>query len=385
MNILIEGGNLNPIAEGTRNIAISYAKKLKERGHNVIVLTKQIDRVGKMKYKKVSTEDGIKFYRWSNYCDKFYKHVEGGKKIPRGIYNFLKLINYLEFYLTYKKILEKENIDISQVFLKGLRPRMYYNSLKFLNKCPLIVTLLGDPSFNYIKYNPKKDFNNIDLIIVTSKTVYNHMKNLGVKNLKYLSYGIDVKRFIPSKKSKNNKIKKIYCSRYYDRLSELTRSLKKINNEEKIKIIAGKVMNSELSHGGFKNKELEKATKNIVYIGVLKKIEALFKKIDIMIDLHRENKYITSASPPAKILEAMSSGVVVISTNLPEMREVITDGKNGFLIKEGSSKEIYKKIKQALNSNKDIGKNARKTILEKFNLNKSIIEYENIYKSLIKK
>ena len=75
MNILIEGGDLNPpFAEGTRNIALMHALELKRRGHNVVVLTKEKDIILKKKHPKYEEIYGIKFYRWGKYFDLFFTY-----------------------------------------------------------------------------------------------------------------------------------------------------------------------------------------------------------------------------------------------------------------------------------------------------------------------
>src|SRR3989344_2997776 len=270
MNILIEGGNLNSIAEGTRNIALSYAKKFKERGHNVVVLTKQIDRIRNKRYGKFEIIDGIKFYRWFNYEDKLYNFlVERNGKVGRFLYKVCRIMSYWGFYRTYTKITKKEKIEVMNIFVKGFRPRVYLKFLDMFSNFPIIITLLGDPEFNMRKYNLK-----------------------------------DINKFLG--------------------------------------------------------------------------------EVDLVIDLHNEGKFLTCASPPAKILEAMATGKVVLSTNVSEISEFITDGKNGFLAEKNSSEEIYRKIKGAMESKGDIGRKARETILKNFDLNKSVIIYEKIYKELIK-
>ena len=201
MNILIEGGNLNSIAEGTRNIALSYAKKFKERGHNVVVLTKQIDRIRNKRYGKFEIIDGIKFYRWFNYEDKLYNFlVERNGKVGRFLYKVCRIMSYWGFYRTYTKITKKEKIEVMNIFVKGFRPRVYLKFLDMFSNFPIIMTLLGDPEFNMRKYNLKKEFSNLDLIIIPSKTIYNHLKKFGVEGTRNIPYGIDTKKFKPIKK-----------------------------------------------------------------------------------------------------------------------------------------------------------------------------------------
>ena len=107
MNILIEGGNLNPVKEGTRNIAIAYARKLLERGHNVIILTRKKNQATGKTYKRFEIADGFKFYRWDNYFDLFF---------------------------AYKKIIKNEKIDVLHIFARGARPQKYINFLKSFKK-----------------------------------------------------------------------------------------------------------------------------------------------------------------------------------------------------------------------------------------------------------
>ena len=384
MNILIEGGNLNSIAEGTRNIALSYAKKFKERGHNVVVLTKQIDRIRNKRYGKFEIIDGIKFYRWFNYEDKLYNFlVERNGKVGRFLYKVCRIMSYWGFYRTYTKITKKEKIEVMNIFVKGFRPRVYLKFLDMFSNFPIIMTLLGDPEFNMRKYNLKKEFSNLDLIIIPSKTIYNHLKKFGVEGTRNIPYGIDTKKFKPIKKS-NRKIKRIYCSRYYNHLPEVLRALEKVSKETEFELILEKKVRDDLKKYGFDEKFLGKIAKRVEYIGYLKDINKFLGEVDLVIDLHNEGKFLTCASPPAKILEAMATGKVVLSTNVSEISEFITDGKNGFLAEKNSSEEIYRKIKGAMESKRDIGRKARETILKNFDLNNSVIIYEKIYKELIK-
>jgi glycosyltransferase involved in cell wall biosynthesis len=51
---------------------------------------------------------------------------------------------------------------------------------------------------------------------------------------------------------------------------------------------------------------------------------------------------------PLSLLEAMSVGVIPISTPVGGVKDVIIDGKNGYLCKEISDESLYDKIKQIL-------------------------------------
>lgn len=71
------------------------------------------------------------------------------------------------------------------------------------------------------------------------------------------------------------------------------------------------------------------------------------------------------------MLEAMSTGCLIIASNTPPVTEVIHDGVNCILVDFFSPQDILEKVENALD-NPDLMKklriNARKTILEKYNL-----------------
>lgn len=82
------------------------------------------------------------------------------------------------------------------------------------------------------------------------------------------------------------------------------------------------------------------------------------------------------------ILEYMASGLVPIATNIGGTREIIEDGKNGFLVEPGDYKRIYlrvKQLKENVSLRKDIVKEAKKTIAEKFDYNKNLSKLVKIY------
>lgn len=75
---------------------------------------------------------------------------------------------------------------------------------------------------------------------------------------------------------------------------------------------------------------------------------------------------------PVSVLEAMSMGLPCILTDVGGCSEIVADGYNGYLVKPKDSQAIADKI-LSLSRNpgllKQMSGNARKTILEKFNLN----------------
>jgi glycosyltransferase involved in cell wall biosynthesis len=85
---------------------------------------------------------------------------------------------------------------------------------------------------------------------------------------------------------------------------------------------------------------------------------------------------------PTVVLEAMSCGLPVLVTDIEAHKTFIEDGKNGIFIKKGSAEDATKKIELILNNSDlrdKLGKNARKTIEEKFTWDKISLKFEKIY------
>ena len=87
------------------------------------------------------------------------------------------------------------------------------------------------------------------------------------------------------------------------------------------------------------------------------------------------------------MLEAMATGCVVIGSNTAPVSEVI-DGENGVLVDFFSPREIAEKVDEVLSnmaSKKYVAmrKNARETILNNYNTQKSIKQYQHLLEALI--
>ena len=88
---------------------------------------------------------------------------------------------------------------------------------------------------------------------------------------------------------------------------------------------------------------------------------------------------------PFKLLEAMSSGLPVITTNVGGISEVVKDGYNGVFTSR-TAHDVSKCITHLLENKylaKKIGQNARKTIIEKFDWRKTVRETRDFYENTL--
>ncbi len=87
------------------------------------------------------------------------------------------------------------------------------------------------------------------------------------------------------------------------------------------------------------------------------------------------------------VLEAMSCGCVVVGSDTEPVREIIEDGRNGFLADFFSPRDIAKKVLGVLSYpsfTKEIKSKARETVLKRFALHHTIPKHMDLLSSLLK-
>jgi L-malate glycosyltransferase len=118
-------------------------------------------------------------------------------------------------------------------------------------------------------------------------------------------------------------------------------------------------------------------TENVKFLGKVTNMIEIYSTIDIFVH--------TSVRPEPfgrVIIEAMSMSKPVIATNIGGPKEIITDGIDGYLIPPNNPALLADKMIHLLKNTelrKKIGIQARKTCENKFNVNKTTEEIENIY------
>ncbi|VAX15032.1 hypothetical protein MNBD_NITROSPINAE04-1315 [hydrothermal vent metagenome] len=93
---------------------------------------------------------------------------------------------------------------------------------------------------------------------------------------------------------------------------------------------------------------------------------------------------------PLAVMEAMACGSVPIVSDEPSLAEVVTDGVDGFVVNAESQSEVVSKIKLAVEMAQSgaidkMRKAARKTIEEKFDIRKTVREYEKVFAEIVDK
>jgi len=228
-------------------------------------------------------------------------------------------------------------------------------------------------------------YNRCSLLLIPSEDVQRIMKENGIKTkTKVVNLGTDIAKFIPSM-NKNSAKRKIninpkrtvigFCGRIGREkdLPTLYNAFQKLSNF---------YTNLTLLIVGSGLKETEESLmsdKNIILTGSKDNVVPYLQAMDVFV--------LPSLTETTSIstLEAMACGLPVVVTPVGYIKKYIHDGKNGLLFPKKNSGILARKINELIKNEKlriKLGNAARKTVINQFNWNKTVIGIENAIKSL---
>jgi len=370
-----------PTTGGLGTFIQTISKKLTNNGHTVYIF-------GFAK-KKITFNDG----KINVYFIKKYTKAKPFSELARSISKSLK-INKIQYYFLKKErkyyskklknFAKKNKIDIIESFVFDGYNAFWDNSI------PLVLRFHGSRGFWNYYLNHKKENLLIKLEKISlSNTKYNIAVSHFTKNainkiynidvLKVIHNGVDVSKF----KKIKNKDTFSYNIFYYGTLSdakgvnilcEVFNEIIKIYPKAKLNIIGRgekykqHLINNVLSILSKKNTTFYS---NIQHNDIPK----ILQNADICIFPSKNETF------GLTVTEAMACEKVVITSNIGSFKEIIINNKNGFIANNHT--EYIKYISYCFdNFDKalEIGKNARKHIVNNFSLDKlafETIEYYN--------
>jgi len=89
---------------------------------------------------------------------------------------------------------------------------------------------------------------------------------------------------------------------------------------------------------------------------------------------------------PMTILEAMARGLVILVSDIPGMREIVKEGRNGYLFPPGDVEKMKELILYLKNNPKEIERISKNNLkdIHKFTAEKQVPKYIKVYKELLK-
>lgn len=253
-------------------------------------------------------------------------------------------------YIYSKKLVKKNKYNLSHSFF-GIPCGFVSLILKWQHKIPYIISLRGADVPGYSDRFPLIYFLLKPLIkLIWSQSISVVSNSQGLKDLaleskpnqkiEIIFNGIDTNEFTPAENKANEEFTILCVSRITERkgIKYLIEAIKLMEKENIKLIIAGE---------GDRKIELEKLAKDlhlenkIAFLGRVEhsQITRLYQKADVFI-LPSLNEGMSNT-----MLEALASGLPLIATATGGTKELVTNGKNGFIIKMENAKDITEKIR----------------------------------------
>ena len=361
-NILVLNYEFPPLGGGASPVSYEISKGYVEKGHKVDVVT--------MSYKnltKFETKEGMDIYRVP--CIRTKKEI---------CHPWEQLTYVLSAKRFLKKHLKKNNYNVVHahfVVPTGIIAKW----IKKKYNIPYIITSHGSdiPGYNPDRFKFLHKFTKtlIKKILNESKGAYsgsNYLANLGNKinsktKYKAIKEGFNAEKFKPQKKEKTI----LATGRLLKRkgFQHLIQAVSKKDTGYEVHIAGDGPMLKELKSLASKSKT------KIVFHGWVdndsKKYKNLLEKSSIyVLASEKENASIS-------LLEAMSAGCAVITTNTTGCSETIEN--SGLVFSPRDHKELKEKINYLANNKREIkkyGKKSRERLLKEYNWNKTIKQYE---------
>ena len=229
----------------------------------------------------------------------------------------------------------------------------------------------------------KKILNKFTKVLAISKWEIPHLLKIGARKekIKYIPNGIP-EEFFKKKKTVETENKILFLGRISPkkRLETLIESLKYIKDKKiKLEIVGPK---EETYFKKLENLILKLKLGDRVFFS--EPIYDLNKKID---KIDSAKIYVLASrveGMPQGMIEAMARRTIVIGSNSEAIRDLISDGKNGYLFEFDNSRDLAEKIDIVLETkDTSINKNAKKFV-EDFNWNKIYKKLNEIFLNSLK-
>ncbi len=371
--LLITADSFLPRIDGVSRFITEVVPYLTERFKITIVAPDYTQQSKKEKIPKIRNvkiklipSSALNFWEYRPAKFKFFKVMEEVKKNNLVFVNGCGSIGNAA--IVSAKILGKPIINLVHVLEWELIPKF------------VPVNWLKKPLYLISSVYAKILYNLSDLLIAPSEEVAAKLSAKGIIAPKTIVHlGIDTKRFKPARNKLTHKRK--YHLEDYFIIGSCGRLSKEKDPDTILKafrLLYPKYKNMRLliiGDGLKEFKEKFEKSQNVIYLGKKSNVEEYYKLMDVF--------HFTSLTETTGLvlLEAMASGVPVISTRVGIANFIIKNGKTGYLIDKRdflSLAKITEKLYKDRVTREDIGKNARKIITEKLSLENSANKIQKV-------
>lgn len=307
-----------------------------------------------------------------------------------------------------ERILKKERIDMVHAHapvLLGLQGMMIAKKLKipivatYHTHLPDYLPYLLDGKFpgflNSISQKTVKGLIRLvycwaDESTAPSEELVKELQGYGVKNTTRLPNGVDLDRMKSSEKLKQEFVKQyriprnkkiiLYVGRvgFEKRLGTLLDAVKRLKTKKFQLVVVGSGPQLE----NYKHHADMLGLQSVIFTGFVEDrlLPAAYSVADVFVSPSDSETF------GLTFIEAMATGLPVIGVNKLGPKELIKNGKNGFLVKAGDSRDMARKIEKLLSDSrlrKKMGEEAKNTA-KGFSIDHSVKETIRIYRRLKK-
>jgi len=298
----------------------------------------------------------------------------------------------LTIFVRLYKLLKKEQPDVVHthlnsvaysllpVSLAGIQCKMHtvHNIAKHEGKFPLrAATLMAFRVFGYIPIGISR------IIGGSIKSYY------GVKRVPIINNGIPTANYTRNEEFRYRKRKSLGVCEGDFVCIHIGRFVEQKNHDLLIRAFALAQMNEKrlklllVGDGYLMNVIYQK----VITYGVQERVQFLGIRKDVSALLNASDLFVFSSDwegLPLTLIEAMSSGLPVISTNVGGISDLVMDGVTGFLSPPGDAKALAARITQLASDPvfaENLGRAGRQWAQEAFDIEKTFLAHEALYGS----
>lgn len=309
------------------------------------------------------------------------KIEEGGIRVVRFKGNRIEFLINVVYYLVTQPSF---NIYHAHGIFAGLIAK----KVKLFKKRPSILHLHGfrdNELIGIVKYHLQKEITKLkyDKVICVDEESAKKIEKLGVKRkeMAIIPPGIDIKKFRPTKRKKKKNIflfvGRLEKVKNLELLLEAVKRLRDKTRKFELWIVGGGTLEDKLKHY-CKNNKLD----NIKFLGYIdnKNINKIYSEVNFFVlpSLSEGN--------PIALLEAMSSGLPFIVSDIPQLSKIAMLSDAGIIFKKNDAEDLTnameKMIKMKNCNLKKMEKNSRRYVKNNFQWSDIIQRVEDIYNKL---
>lgn len=300
------------------------------------------------------------------------------------------LFRIIGYFLFMRKACIQNNIEILHVHFGYHGVKML--GLKRRMRIPMICSFYGDDAFAYGSGKYKRLFKEVDKILVLGPYMKSRLISLGCKESKisihHLGIDVDKIRFRERSIRPGDSVKFLIASSFLEKkgIDLAIKAIRKFKNEFDftLDIVGDGPLRADIENL-ITESDLGSRVRLHGYKPYDYFIELAFQ-CDVFIQASRTTEGNRKEGTPMAIVDAMATGMAVVSTNHSDIPEIVVDGLTGYLAEENDLTTLEKCFFKIFDSPERIGglgERGREQAEKEFNAKVQTTRLENIYSEIL--